>query len=83
MNGNRHPGVRIAGTKTRTSESPAWAATTMSVTLPSPTLLGSTIATCAGLMTPSPSWRLNCKFIGSPPLRRACGFASSGLPGLP
>ena len=47
---------------TRTSASPAWAATTMSVTLSSPMPLGSTIATWAGLMktSPSASWRPLC-----------------------
>ena len=48
----------LMGSSTRTSASPAWAATTMSVTLPSPVLFGSTIATWAGLMKTSPSWRL-------------------------
>ena len=36
-------------------DSSAWPATTMSVTLPSPALLGSSIATWAGLMKTSPS----------------------------
>ena len=66
--------------------SPACAATTTSVTLPSPTVLGSTIATWAGLMKTSPpaAWRLNCtRFIGCPRFRRGCVLQLTDLAGCP